>query len=308
MRSRKTAAVVSFFCSILLHLFLLVVIKNHKDERSEFSQHEKPISVILQPPKKEKRDSVANSRRNAKSVKTQIIHHTPQLFDKRPKDTRFLSKSNNWNARQTIAKKNGAYRDAGQGLREGLLREKTVNKKQSNKDLKSESGQFVLTDRGHLKLEERKKTEVSDSAAVQGLENGRDEQAGLAHSNDFIEDVSIGDFNRLNTQEFRFYGFYFRIRKRLEQFWGKSIQEKAHYLFQSGRQLASGKNHVTSLLVYLDAQGKIKKILVKSTSGVRELDNAAVQSFNKAGPFPHPPRAMVRNGLAKIEWGFVVKS
>ena len=47
---------------------------------------------------------------------------------------------------------------------------------------------------------------------------------------------------------------------------------------------------------------------LKSTSGVEELDAAAIESFNKAGPFPNPPKEMLENGRAKIEWGFVVKT
>jgi len=42
---------------------------------------------------------------------------------------------------------------------------------------------------------------------------------------------------------------------------------------------------------------------------VKELDDAAIESFNKAGPFPNPPKDLISNsGTAIIKWGFVVKS
>jgi protein TonB len=58
----------------------------------------------------------------------------------------------------------------------------------------------------------------------------------------------------------------------------------------------------------LDNKGNILQVRLKSTSGVDELDEAAVESFNKAGPFPNPPREMLKSGKAMIEWGFVVKT
>jgi protein TonB len=64
---------------------------------------------------------------------------------------------------------------------------------------------------------------------------------------------------------------------------------------------------ITSLLVTIDAKGNITKVLLKSTSGINELDEAAIESFNKAGPFPNPPSGMLINGEATIEWGFVVR-
>ena len=72
--------------------------------------------------------------------------------------------------------------------------------------------------------------------------------------------------------------------------------------------IASDGDSVTSLRVSLDDKGSIIKVEIKSTSGVREFDDAAVESFNKAGPFPNPPSGMIKNGLAVVEWGFVVKS
>jgi protein TonB len=58
----------------------------------------------------------------------------------------------------------------------------------------------------------------------------------------------------------------------------------------------------------INHKGEIVHVKVIGTSGVRELDEAAVESFNKAGPFPNPPQGMLKNGVATIEWGFVVKS
>jgi len=133
-------------------------------------------------------------------------------------------------------------------------------------------------------------------------------QSDVSSSNDYIKDVKLGDVSSLNTQEFKFYGFYHRIKLKLEQFWGRSLQEKSKTLFKSGRRLASDDDYMTSLQVTLNSKGEIVRVKILGTSGVRELDDAAVESFNEAGPFPNPPKELLKNDLAVIEWGFVVKS
>lgn len=91
-------------------------------------------------------------------------------------------------------------------------------------------------------------------------------------------------------------------------FWGTNIQEQAEKLMKKGRSIASDQNHITALLIELNEKGEIVDVSVDSPSGVRELDNAAIRTFNQAGPFPNPPKGMIKNGRAKIKWSFVVNS
>ena len=58
----------------------------------------------------------------------------------------------------------------------------------------------------------------------------------------------------------------------------------------------------------MNKNGKIIEVVVNGKSGIEELDQAAVESFNRAGPFPNPPPGMLKNGRVIINWGFVVKS
>ncbi len=48
---------------------------------------------------------------------------------------------------------------------------------------------------------------------------------------------------------------------------------------------------VTRVLVTLDDVGKVRKIARITSSGVMELDEAAIESFERAGPFPNPRKA-----------------
>lgn len=139
--------------------------------------------------------------------------------------------------------------------------------------------------------------------------NGQRNIAGqVSSTNDHIEDIPLGDMTNLNTVEYKYYGFYHRIRQKLEQFWGRSIQEKAAQLAQRGSRVPASEELITALQITLDHQGEVIAIKVVGTSGVKELDDAAIESFNDAGPFPNPPRELVVDGKVTLEWGFVVKS
>lgn len=130
-----------------------------------------------------------------------------------------------------------------------------------------------------------------------------------AAGNDFIKDIAEGSQTMLNTKEFAFYSFYQRVRKQLEQFWEPALRERLDKMINRGRMIASEKDHSTRLMVIMNSEGIITKIQVENTSGLIDLDEVAVESFNKAGPFPNPPRGMVDiDGKVRVEWEFVLRT
>ncbi len=167
---------------------------------------------------------------------------------------------------------------------------------------KRESGQSVkLSDLGsHVG------SNPFEKAAKDYVKNKKD--STVSSSNDYLKDIPLGDLTNLNTTEYKFYGFYHRIRQKLEQFWGASLEEKAQELVKSGRRVLASEEMITALRITLDAQGEITAIKVLGTSGMKELDDAAIESFNQAGPFPNPPKGLIVDGQVTLEWGFVVKS
>jgi protein TonB len=130
----------------------------------------------------------------------------------------------------------------------------------------------------------------------------------VSSTNDYIQDIPLGDLTHLNTTEYKYFGFYHRIKQKLEDFWGRSVQEKAQALAKQGRAIASEDQLVTALRIVMDGAGEIVEVVVLGSSGVKELDDAAVESFNQAGPFPNPPKDLIVDGRVVIEWGFVVNS
>lgn len=237
--------------------------------------------------------------------KRQIVQSEDSAVEKKS-DKAFLSDKDRFFVRETVSKNVDKFKKAAMGNSTVTQREQTLKeaaKKKALKDLRLSD--FGVLDSG---AEVQKAKRAPASASKQGRENGDLESFGLSSTNDYVEEVKTGDFTYLNTVEYKYYGFYHRIRLKLEQFWGNSLQEKASTIFRAGRRLPASENLVTSLRVTLNAKGEIVGVKVIGASGVKELDDAAIESFNQAGPFPNPPQGLLKNGKAEIEWGFVVKS
>ena len=260
----------------------------------------------------------------------QIVANETNGRVERPKNSRFAGEKDQTFDRQTMARTNGAFKEAGLGQKTGSAetlaqapkkvqpeQKKPVAAQQPKKNLSlSDLGGFELAkvEKAHEAAAAEEKAmleemaEKTKSAQALGLEKGKVGTNGLSASNDFVEDVPLGDMTNLNTTENMYYGFYHRIRQKLEQHWGTSIKDKAKNLYRSGRRMPASENLITAVTVILNDRGNIVDIKIEGTSGIRELDQAAIESFNKAGPFPNPPKGLLVGGRATIQWGFVVKS
>lgn len=127
---------------------------------------------------------------------------------------------------------------------------------------------------------------------------------------EYVKGFKTGEKTLLNTREYVFYGYFQRIRERLDRAWEKSLRDKLAKYFYRGRQLASDMDYTTKVLVTLDHQGQITRVQILSQSGTRDLDDAAVKAFNDAGPFPNPPRGLIEGETSSIQvrWDFVLRT
>lgn len=221
------------------------------------------------------------------TIKKQVVQSEESLDKTHPDRKSYLSNKNRSFDRESIARKIDTFKSA----RPPGGRSRSV--------ALSDLGAF---EKGHDPLKEAaKELKAGEKTQTESINS-------VSSTNDFVEDVPLGDLTYLNTVEYKYYGFYFRIKQKLEQFWGRSIQEQAESLAKEGRKIASNDSLITSLQIVLNENGHIISITIKGSSGVQELDTAAIESFNAAGPFPNPPKGLIQNGLVKIEWGFVVKT
>ena len=274
---------------------------------------------------------LANLKKPTTKLSKQIVSNEDRGFKQKPNDSRFLGEKDMTYDRQMVAAKNGSFKAMGLGEKTGseknivetlsapkITAQKSGSTKNSLGKIKSLNlGDLALGLKSHTIDEVQETIEPSNvdkrELATQknialGSKNGDATKVGLAQNNDFVEEIPLGEMTQLNTQEFKYFGFYNRIKLQLEQFWGKTINDKARALYRSGRRMPASDNMITSVTVVLDEKGEIVSITIDGSSGVRELDHAAVESFKKAGPFPNPPKGLVVEGRAVIQWGFVVRS
>lgn len=242
----------------------------------------------------------------AAAHRKQIVQSEDSASTEKPKDAAFLSDKDRNFDRQTIAKNVDKFKRAALGngaTTQVAQKSEQAKKKPAMKDIKLSDIGLASND---VVPQEVTRAPASDSK--QGMQNGDALSQGFSATNDYVQETSLGDFTHLNTVEYKHYGFFHRIRQKLEQFWGNSIQEKSLALFKSGRRMPASQDLITSLQVTLNSKGEIIGVKILGASGVKELDDAAIESFNQAGPFPNPPKDLLVNGKATIEWGFVVKS
>lgn len=129
-----------------------------------------------------------------------------------------------------------------------------------------------------------------------------------AASDDHLADLKTGDRTILSTREYKYFSYYQRIKDLLRQHWKPTVERKLQRLWEKGKPM--GEEEVTTrLLVLLSPDGKIQKISRMLSSGVVELDQAAMEAFERAGPFPNPPKGIVdEDGFVRIKWDFILKT
>ncbi|MBI4404470.1 MAG: energy transducer TonB, partial [Deltaproteobacteria bacterium] len=127
-------------------------------------------------------------------------------------------------------------------------------------------------------------------------------------TDDHLKEVAPGERTILSTREFVYFSYYHRIKEVLRQFWKPLVERKLVKLWERGKTMQD-EEVTTKLLVLLDEGGKIQKISRVSTSGIDDIDTAAMEAFHHAAPFPHPPRGLVDNdGFVRIRWDFILRA
>lgn len=257
--------------------------------------------------------------------KQQVVDQDDKpLNDEKPTDTKFLSAHNQVVKRQTVARNNGEFKNSkapvnksGDGgnpeakpltvddLKPKFDISKAIqNKMEIEKDREKKSEDDAIAAAEKPKVKKDQPTQSQPRAETPG-----DTGAQASQSIDYIKDLDPGLETLLSTKEFVYYTYYSRIRRQLNQHWGPKVREKLTQLYRSGRMIASSDDKVTKLLITLDPKGNLLKAQIIGDSGVRDLDEAAVESFRAAAPFPNPPEGMKDpDGLIKIRWDFILEA
>lgn len=231
---------------------------------------------------------------------------TSEANNQLSENAKFLSEKNNTVKKETKAKTGEKFHNskkssvAGQeqpGQKESQQQAKT--KKSKSQDEKSD-----IFDNSFDAFSSMNKKEEKKQQARKGNTSDLD-----STTNDNLEKIESDLMTRLNTKEYRYFGYYSRIKSQLNHWWVPKVQQKFTKMLRQGRTIASQDNKVTKLVIILDDAGKLVKVQVMGESGIKDLDDAAIEAFRSAAPFPNPPKGMVdKDGLVKIRWDCVVES
>jgi len=252
-----------------------------------------------------------------------IVQSDEQLKDDAKPTTQtekiYLSKHNQRVDKNTRAARIGEFKNV---LEEGIEnptnnskksagQEAVAAKKQKKAEAFDANNLFALaTD--YKESDEGKADAAADNkrapASVLGGPGGK-KGKGLSATDDYLEGVAIGANTLLNTQQFKYYSFYERVRSLLVERWRSRIRseiEKARRPASDGSSRLGLGSKITKLQVKIGANGDITSVQKIGISGIESFDKAAEVSFREAAPFPHPPAEMLKDNELTIQWDFVV--
>ena len=123
--------------------------------------------------------------------------------------------------------------------------------------------------------------------------------------NDLLKE-KVGPGVNLNTREIQYAGYINRIKRMVSFYWNQNLDN----LPGAVRARLSSPRYETVVFAVLDKSGRLLSIEVTHASQEDALDQAVVQAFRIAGPFPNPPEQLIaRDGRVYLDdMGFVVES
>lgn len=293
--------------SICLHLLLggLLLIRKVTDERPE-SQAVTVELIPTAPPPAVAGAKPTKKRDFVKPHKQQIVEQDAKQNQEKPKDDAFLSAANQNVQHQTMARERGEFENKHDATQKNAAHSAGEKNPTDNLQAKNKPTLRDLTPTYDPEGLYEKKIQAENA---RGGDNDNKSGADVSKTNDYLRGIDEGLETMLNTREFKYYTYYTRIRRQLSQHWEPKVKERLGRMFKQGRRIASDQDHVTKLLITLSDQGNLVKVQILGESGVSDLDDAAMDAFRAAAPFPNPPKGIVEpDGTVKIRWDFVLES
>ena len=276
-----------YLLSLILHASLLFFVKIDANQKTLNTETLHDAKVTL---KVREIDPVIKERLK----KRQVVNNEFTGEDRALKTGGYYGKKNQTYKEEMIPAKVGQFSEAG-----GDKKEKSLRDQKNSKQLKMSD--LLIKKPGNIEEYAVKQTNKHKTFHLE-ITNSE-----LASNSDYIEGVKLGDATNLNTQEFKYWGFYNRMRLRLEPIWEKLLDERLRKYFTHGKRIVIGNDTMTLIKITLDEEGNVFRIKVLSSSGIAEVDDIAIDAITLSSKFPSVPRDMLKDKLAEIEWGFVVR-
>ena len=241
-----------------------------------------------------------------------IVEQTESINDELDDSAKYLAAKNQKVEKETKALQRGQFVNGGLKAKS----QQAAGKKQIAKDLTLPNN-IPLAKSLFEKYDPTQVTARQAAAApTQRGEDGQAPQTQVAgnqdktsQNSDYLKDVDPGLQTLLNTREFKYHSYYSRIRRQLEFHWEGQVRSQLTRYFKSNRRPASlNEDKITTVILELNSAGLLVKLNLMTSSGLQELDSAAIEALRAAAPFPNPPQGLIEeDGTVKIRWDFVLE-
>lgn len=249
------------------------------------------------------------------------------INDEKPVDSKFLSQHNQTVVKQTQAATHGQFkntdgsagevtqeRKAGKVVQEIGLEAKRDQPAKAKSEPSPKAKKLVTATDGitqHIKptMKDLMPSFKPGPPPTDAPDVAQGGGSGPSATDDHLKDVATGMQTLLSTREFVYYSYYNRIKEKLRQYWEPKIKEKMEHILRTGRTIASNTDRITRVVIVLDNSGTLVRVQIIGPSGVNDLDDAAVEAFRAAAPFPNPPKGIADpDGTIKIRWDFILEA
>ncbi|MEM6992345.1 MAG: energy transducer TonB [Myxococcota bacterium] len=121
---------------------------------------------------------------------------------------------------------------------------------------------------------------------------------------DALKDVEEGEENVLNSRRYKYASFFNRVRNSVAQHWKPAEVHRAH---DPDGRIFGAKTRRTNLVIRLNADGSLAKIMTVDRSEAPHLDEEAIRAVRQAAPFDNPPAGLVdpNTGFIEFHFGFI---
>ena len=258
--------------------------------------------VFLEPPEKAKQE------KKEKDVKGQIVDLPDPETKERPKDADYLAEADRMVEEETRTRNHKLNPDvlAPEFSEESKLEFENlidIGAQTPSTGAKVGNDRFDPQKDGNLAaLPSPYQLTNKDGLQQPTISSHRARNIAGAPNNDLL-DEEIGTAVNLNTKEFLYANYINQIRRLVNFYWRQQLDNLP-------RSLRINKPRYTTVVkVLLNEDGLLDSIELLQTSGVGPLDNAVVEAFKIAGPYPEPPEGLIDgDGRARIsDFGFTVE-
>jgi len=148
---------------------------------------------------------------------------------------------------------------------------------------------------------EPKKGSVPPGGGMLGTPEALQKTFGNAGTFDALEGVEPGKENILNSKRNRYASFFNRVRNGIAQHWEPA---QVHRARDPDGRVFGAKTRRTHLVIRLNPDGTLAKIMLLQSSDAPHLDEEAIRAVRQAVPFYNPPAGLIDPKTGFIEFGF----